>query len=404
MVEFRKIFCLLVAVCMAVSVVPADAAGFETEDWQEWEQEEAFTESEETFPEPAEEPTAFEEAVLEPTEETVEAEVMETEAAETEPEPEVEFVEETEPEEKPVWEQVPLYFQTDYPNTMYGTGTIATSGCTITALAMVATYMTGHEYLPDELARYFGGTAENNLVRMENGSRAMRLPFYKSANIHETMQALRDGKVAIALMTGNSLFSMFQHCIVLTGINDEGKIMVNDPYAPNYEAWNLKRAFQEGFTENDILLGYDGAWIYDKSAMPEEPFLYSEPEPVRGEPRYPDIDLSLAERKLLAKVMWVEARGESLEGQQAVAEVILNRMVSEDFPNTLEEVIYAEGQFHSVPFLEKAEPYQAQYEMIENALYGPYVLPENVYYFSTSPTNKNVWGKIDRHFFCYADS
>ena len=59
--------------------------------------------------------------------------------------------------------QVPLFFQTDYPDVRYGSGTVATSGCGITALAMVATYMTGHTYHPDELADYFGGRSENNI-------------------------------------------------------------------------------------------------------------------------------------------------------------------------------------------------------------------------------------------------
>ena len=39
---------------------------------------------------------------------------------------------------------------------------------------MVATYLTGHEYLPDELARHFGGIAENNIARLKR-SEAMQL-------------------------------------------------------------------------------------------------------------------------------------------------------------------------------------------------------------------------------------
>ena len=62
----------------------------------------------------------------------------------------------TEPDTaEPYWLDIPLYFQNDYPETMFGTGSVASSGCSITCLAMVATYMTGREYLPDELARYF---------------------------------------------------------------------------------------------------------------------------------------------------------------------------------------------------------------------------------------------------------
>lgn len=362
------VFCLTVGMC----VLPAKA--------------------DETEPTISTEPVSIEEqnAETESEQETQTTEVVEAE----EPEPE-------ELEPIPTWQQVPQYFQNDYPKVMYGTGSVATSGCSVTALAMVATYMTGHEYLPDELARYFGGTAENNIARLENGSDTMQLPYTKAKNFHETMQALKDGKVAIAMMTGNSLFTSSQHFIVLTGLNEEGKIMVNDPNRSNYDLWNLKRAFQEGFDEGDILYGYSGAWIYDKSAMPEEPFLYSEPEPVRGEQRYPDMELTLEDKQFLAKVVWVEARGESLEGQQAVAEVVLNRMASGNYPDTLKGVIYAEGQFRSVPYLDDAQPCQAQYEAIENAIYGPYVLPEDVTHFAAYPVNGNVWGKIGGHIFCY---
>ena len=299
------------------------------------------------------------------------------------------------------WWDVPLYFQTDYTQTMFGSGSVATSGCSVTALAMVATYLTGHEYLPDELARYFGGAAENNIRRLEIGSDTLQLPYERSENFHRTMDALREGTVAIVLMEGNSLFTTSQHFIVLTGLNEAGRIMVNDPYAPNYEKWDLQQGFIHGFEEYAILKGYSGAWIYDKTAMPEEPFIYSVPAPERGEPRYPHIQLTLEEKRLLARVLWVEARGESQQGQQAVAEVILNRMASGKFADSLTGVIYAENQFRSVPFLADADPYQAQFEAIEAALYGPYVLPEDVFYFATYPVNDTVWGEIGGHIFCY---
>ena len=298
------------------------------------------------------------------------------------------------------FESVPRYFQTDYPDNMYGSGTIANNGCGVACLAMVATYMTDHEYLPDELARYFGGVAENNIARLEMGAEAMQLAWEKMENFHKAMAALKEGKVVVALMESTSIFTDSQHFIVLTGFNEDGLIMVNDPYEPNYDKWNLKRAFREGFTEGDICSGFGGAWAFDKSAMPEEPFLYHEEE-LGGQPRYPDLNLTDEEMRLLASVIWVEARGESEEGQQAVAEVILNRLASESFPNTLKGVLYAEDQFLSVNFLGDAEPYQAQYEAIERAIYGPYILPEDVVHFATFRTNQNVWGQIGGHYFCY---
>lgn len=303
----------------------------------------------------------------------------------------------------PVWEgyaEVPLYFQTDYPNNLYGGGTIANNGCSITCLAMVANYLTGHHYLPDELAKYFGGVAENNIERLEKGADVLQLPWEKMENFDRAMEALQDGKVIIALMDSNSIFTETQHFIVLTGFNEDGLIVVNDPYEPNYDKWDVKRAFQEGFTRGDICCGFSGAWAFDKNAMPEDPIRYYE-EDLSGDPRHPDIQLTDQEKYLLAQVVWTEARGEIAEGQQAVAEVILNRLASGSFPDTLKGVLFADGQFRSIDYLEEAIPEQAQYDAIERAIYGPYILPEDVVHFATYRATKNVWGQIGGHYFCY---
>jgi hypothetical protein len=108
-----------------------------------------------------------------------------------------------------------------------------------------------------------------------------------------------------------------------------------------------------------------------------------------------------ADMNLMAKIIYMEGASEPFDGQQAIAEVILNRLASEKFGTTVKSVVYAEGQFRSVPFLEDAEPFQAQYEAIERAIYGPYILPEDVVHFATFRTNDNVWGQIGGHIFCY---
>ena len=117
--------------------------------------------------------------------------------------------------------------------------------------------------------------------------------------------------------------------------------------------------------------------------------------------RYPDIQFTKEELELFAKIVWLEARGESAEGQQAVAEVIINRLAADNFPNTLYWVIHAEGQFPSVEKLHEAEETQTQYEAIEAALNGPYILPEDVVFYATYKVNSNVWGQIGGHWFCY---
>lgn len=295
---------------------------------------------------------------------------------------------------------IPLYLQNDYPHVRYGAGTIATSGCSITSLAMVATYLTGHTYMPDQLADYFADFIGNNMQKLEYASDMLQLPWVKAENFHVALQALKDGKVVIALMNQKSLFTDGQHFIVLCGMTEDGKILVNDPNADNYSIWNMKNAFINGFSSGDISCGYSGAWIYDPAQMPAEPFLYTvEEETV--ECRYPGVVLTPEEKTLLARMVWVEAQGESFEGQQAIAEVVLNRLISGSFQSSVKNIIYAENQFRSTAYLDDAKPVSTQYEAVERALNGPYVLPIDVVFFATYPVTDNVWGEIGGHVFCY---
>lgn len=55
-----------------------------------------------------------------------------------------------------------------------------------------------------------------------------------------------------------------------------------------------------------------------------------------------------ADQKLLAKLVYAEARGESYKGQVAVAAVVLNRVSSSSFPNTISGVIYQTSAFSCV--------------------------------------------------------
>lgn len=52
--------------------------------------------------------------------------------------------------------------------------------------------------------------------------------------------------------------------------------------------------------------------------------------------------------QLMARAINGEARGESYEGQVAVGAVILNRVKSPEFPNTIAGVIYEPGAFTAV--------------------------------------------------------
>jgi hypothetical protein len=68
-----------------------------------------------------------------------------------------------------------------------------------------------------------------------------------------------------------------------------------------------------------------------------------------------------AEQDCLAKAIYFEARGEALEGQLAVAEVILNRAASGVYPSTICGVVTQPAQFSFIrngrfPSLDKSNP------------------------------------------------
>ena len=55
-----------------------------------------------------------------------------------------------------------------------------------------------------------------------------------------------------------------------------------------------------------------------------------------------------ADHRLLSRLVYAEARGETYKGQVAVAAVVLNRVASASFPNTISGVIFQSGAFSCV--------------------------------------------------------
>lgn len=333
-----------------------------------------------------------------PTEQTEETLPPETLPPETEP-PQTLPPETEPPVTRFYYDAVPRYDQTAYPDILYRSGTLATSGSNITSLAMVASYLTGHEYLPDALAAYFADYIGNSMQWLEYASDQLELSWKKAGNIDEVISALWDGKVAVVLMNERSVFMEGQHFVVFAGVTEEGKILVNDPYGPNYTAWHLQNALETGFERSDLTGGYSGGWIYDPAAVGDHPYIY-EPMANTDAFRYGEMVLTQEDRDLIARLVCVEGESEPFEGQQGIAEVILNRMAAGNFPDTAKGVIHAEGQFLAANHLYLAQPTHTQYEAVERAFYGPYVLEGDVVFFSQFAVNDKVFATIGSHVFC----
>lgn len=91
----------------------------------------------------------------------------------------------------------------------------------------------------------------------------------------------------------------------------------------------------------------------------------SGPEEYHG-PIY-SMDWDAQESYMLGKIAMAEAEGEGVEGKALVILVVLNRVWSDGFPNSIPEVIFEEGQFSPVSNgrYDRVEPDKECYEALE---------------------------------------
>lgn len=105
--------------------------------------------------------------------------------------------------------------------------------------------------------------------------------------------------------------------------------------------------------------------------------------------------LSPAEIDLLARMVHAEAEGEPYIGQVAVAAVILNRLASPLFPNTVYGVLYERYQFEPVQNGRINRPASATaYRAVQDALNGWDPSYGALYFFNPSKvTNRFLWSR-----------
>ena len=113
--------------------------------------------------------------------------------------------------------------------------------------------------------------------------------------------------------------------------------------------------------------------------------------------------------QLMARAINGEARGEPYEGQVAVGAVILNRVKSSQFPNTIAGVIYQSGAFTAVSDGQINVPIEegsTVYKAAKDAMNGWDPTGGCIYYFNpNTATNKWIWSRpqvktIGKHIFC----
>ncbi len=118
---------------------------------------------------------------------------------------------------------------------------------------------------------------------------------------------------------------------------------------------------------------------------------------------------STSDLQLMARAINGEARGEPYEGQVAVGAVILNRVKSSQFPNTIAGVIYEKGAFTAVSDGQinvAIKEGSTVLKAARDAMNGWDPTGGAIYYFNPSTaTNKWIWSRpliktIGKHRFC----
>lgn len=121
----------------------------------------------------------------------------------------------------------------------------------------------------------------------------------------------------------------------------------------------------------------------------ETPWPTAEPQPT-PEPTYTSMihsyDWDGEDERMLAKIAMAEAEGESVEGKALVILVVLNRVWSDEFPDSIEEVIFQKNQFSPVAEGGRywtTEPDAGCYEALELVM-GGWDESQGAFYFEST--------------------
>lgn len=138
------------------------------------------------------------------------------------------------------------YYQTNYKDVKYGNGTISTSGCGPTCIAMITTYLTGSVESPIEVCNWceadyyipgagtawsvFPGAAEHYGYEC----------FDMGLNYADVLAEIASGK-PVVVSVGPGTFTSEGHYMVIRGMTSNGELILNDPNANNLNKYGTNK-------------------------------------------------------------------------------------------------------------------------------------------------------------------
>ena len=154
--------------------------------------------------------------------------------------------------------EIPHYLQYDpkWCNISYGTGIVKNTACGPTSMAMVISYLNNTTVTPADVVHWAG----NRYYVAGQGSSWSLFPAVAEQygikcselgkNAKAVVDALSNGCPVIASM-GPGTFTSGGHFIVLRGITEDGKILVNDPNDNTYSKKFYEREFDLALFMNE---------------------------------------------------------------------------------------------------------------------------------------------------------
>lgn len=162
--------------------------------------------------------------------------------------------------------KIPHYLQTDYANVPYGSSNIAACGCGPTSFAMVASYLTGTTITPADAVAWCGNSyyvwgAGTSWSYFEAAAKHFGCGSVReSYDANEVLKALSEGHPVISSQHAG-LFTRGGHFIVLRGVENGNKVLVNDPNdseAKNY----INRSFDMA---SEVDITSDAYFIFEST-------------------------------------------------------------------------------------------------------------------------------------------
>lgn len=106
-----------------------------------------------------------------------------------------------------------------------------------------------------------------------------------------------------------------------------------------------------------------------------------------------DLEISAEEVEILERIVQAEAGGSGYDGMLAVANVVLNRVQSSRFPNTVTDVVFAhrqftpisDGRYYTVTVSDTCR------QVVADALSGARIIGQDALYFCTPTASGKGW-------------